>query len=127
MASVDSVDELQERVARYVDERLGPILREVNRSDDLLNIQTVERTLLEKQLLDLRTQGGNVHGALTQRIKLMEPERFKHKSGSNILQWLDNMERYFTAGQVTEEEKIQVAWTYLEPRVAQHWQSCQRA
>ena len=28
-----------------------------------------------------------------------------------------------TAGQVAEEEKIQVAWTYLEPRVAQHWQT----
>ena len=37
MASVESVDELQEWVARYVDKRLGPILQEVNRLDDLFN------------------------------------------------------------------------------------------
>jgi hypothetical protein len=123
MASVEPVDELQERVARCVEERLGPILREVNRLDDLLSTETIERTLLGEQLLALRTQGGNAQGASTQRIKLMEPERFKDKPGSNILQWLDCMERYLTAGQVAEEEKIQVAWTYLEPRVAQHWQT----
>jgi hypothetical protein len=33
------------------------------------------------------------------------------------------MERYLTAGQVAEEEKIQVAWTYLGTRVTQHWQT----
>jgi len=33
------------------------------------------------------------------------------------------MECYLTVGQVDEEEKIQIAWTYLEPRVAQHWQT----
>ena len=111
MASVESVDELQERVARCVDERLGPILQEVNRLNDLLNTEAVERTLLEEQLLALRTQGGNAHGASTQRIKLMKLERFRDKPGSNILQWLDCMERYLTACQVAEEEKIQVAWT----------------
>ena len=121
MASVEPVDELQERVARCVEERLGPILREVNQLDDLLSTETIERTLLGEQLLALRTQGGNAQGASTQRIKLMEPERFKDKPGSNILQWLDCMERYLTAGQVAEDEKIQVAWTYLEQRVAQHW------
>ena len=80
MASVEYVDEFQERVAKYVDERLDHILREVNRLDDLLSTETIERTLLEKKLLVLRTQGGNVQGASTQRIKLMEPERFKDKS-----------------------------------------------
>jgi hypothetical protein len=85
MASVEPVDELQDRVAKYVDERLGPILREVNRLDDLLSTETIERTLLEEQLFALRTQGGNAQGASTQRIKLMEPERFKDKPGSNIL------------------------------------------
>ena len=50
MASVEPVDELQERVARYVDERLGLILREVNRLDDLLGTVTIERTLLGEQL-----------------------------------------------------------------------------
>ena len=53
----------------------------------------------------------------------MEPGRFKNKPGSNILQWLECMERYLTAGQVAEEEHIQVTSTYLEPRVAQHWQA----
>ena len=61
MASVESVDELQERVARSVDERLGPILQEVNRLNELLNTKVVERTLLEEQLLALRTQGGNAY------------------------------------------------------------------
>ena len=46
MASVEPVDELQERVARYVDERFGPMLRKVNRLDDLLSTETIERTLL---------------------------------------------------------------------------------
>jgi hypothetical protein len=50
MASVEPVDEFQERVARYVDERLGPILREVNRLDDLLSTETIERTLLEEKI-----------------------------------------------------------------------------
>ena len=122
MTSVESVDELQKWVVRYVDERLGHILREVNRLDDLFNIETIERTLLEEQLLALRTQGGNAQGAYTQHFKLMKPERFKDKPGSNILQWLDCMERYLTAGQVAEEEKTQVAWTYLKPWVTQHWQ-----
>ena len=86
MASVKPIDELQEWVARYVlDERLGPILREVNWLDDLLSNETIERTLLGEQLLALRTQGGNIQGASTQRIKLMEPKRFKNKPGSNIL------------------------------------------
>jgi hypothetical protein len=49
MASVEPVDELQERVARCVEERLGPILREVNRLDDLLITETIERTLLGEQ------------------------------------------------------------------------------
>ena len=88
-----------------MDERLGPILQEVNRLDDLFNIETVERTLLEEQLLALKTQGGNAQGASIQRIKLMEPEHFKDKPGSNILQWLDYMECYLTAGQVAEEKK----------------------
>ena len=38
-----------------------------------------------------------------------------------MLQWLDCIERYLTASQVAEEEKIEVAWTYLTPRMAQHW------
>jgi hypothetical protein len=84
MASVEPVDELQEWVARCVEERLGPILREVNRLNDLLNTETIKRTLLGEQLLALRTQGGNAQGTSTQRIKLMEPERFGDKPGSNI-------------------------------------------
>ena len=123
IASVEPVDELQERVARYVDERLGLILGEVNRLDDLFSTKTIERTLLGEQLLALRTQGGNTQGASIQRIKLIEPERFKDKAGFNILQWLDCMKRYLTTGQVAEEEKIQIARTYLEPRMAQHWQT----
>jgi hypothetical protein len=85
MASVEPVDELQERVARYVDERLGPILREINQLDDLLSTETIEHILLEEQFLALKTQGGNALGASIQHIKLMEPERFKDKLGSNIL------------------------------------------
>ena len=123
MASVEPVDEFQERVARYIYEKLGHILREVKRLDDLLNTETIEWTLLGEQLLALRTQGGNAQGASTQHIKLMEPERFKDKPGSNILQWLDCMERYLIVGQDIEEETVQVAWTYLKPRVAQHWQT----
>ena len=46
MASVESVDELQEQVARYVDEELGPIIQVVNRLDILLGSETIERTLL---------------------------------------------------------------------------------
>ena len=91
--------------------------------DDLLSTETIERILLGEQLLALRTQGGNAHGVSTKRIKLMEPERFKDKLGSNILQWLDCMECYLTADEVVEEEKIQVAWTYLELCVVQHWQT----
>jgi hypothetical protein len=75
MASVESVDELQKRVARYVDEKLGPILREVNRLDNFLGNETIEHILLEEPLRALRTQGGNAQGAFTQRIKLMEPKR----------------------------------------------------
>ena len=71
MANVELVDELQERVARYVDERLSPILRKVNQLDDLLSTETTELTSLGKQLLALRTQGGNAQGTSTQRIKLM--------------------------------------------------------
>ena len=56
----------------------------------------------------------------------MEAERFKDKPGCNILQWLDCMERYLTAGQVAEEEKIKVAWTYPRPRVAQYRQTLAR-
>ena len=123
MASVEHVDELQERVARYIDEKLDHILQEINRLDDLLSTEIIERTLLEEQLLALRTQGGSAQGASTQRIKLMEPERFKDKPGSNILKWLDCMERYLIAGQVVEEETVEVAWTYLKPRVAQYWQT----
>ena len=85
MASVEPVDKLQERVARDVDKRLGLILREVKLLNNLPSVETIERTLLGEQLLALRTQGGNAQGASTQRIKLMEPERFKDKSGSNIL------------------------------------------
>jgi hypothetical protein len=33
------------------------------------------------------------------------------------------MECYLTVGQIAKKKKIQVAWTYLEPRVAQHWQT----
>ena len=96
MASIEVVDELHEWVARYVDERLGPIVQQVNRSDKLLGNETIKRTLLEEQLHALRTQGGNAQGASSQRIKLMESERFKDKPGSNILQWLDYMKRYLT-------------------------------
>ena len=88
-----------------MDERLGPILQEVNRLDDLFNTEIVERTLLEEQLLVLKTQGGNAQGASIQSIKLTGPEHFKDKPGSNILQWLDYMECYLTAGQVAEEKK----------------------
>ena len=38
----------------------------------------------------------------------MEPERFKDNPRSNILLWLDCMERYLTTGQIAEEEKILV-------------------
>ena len=88
----------------------------------------LKRTLLGEQLLALRTQGGNAQGTSTQRIKLMEPERFKDKLGSNILQWLDCIERYLTAGQVAEEEKNP---SYLDlPRATRGpilANSCQRA
>lgn len=53
----------------------------------------------------------------------MEFERFMNKSGSNILQSLHYKERYLNVSQVDEEGKIQVACTYLESLVAQHWQS----
>ena len=65
MASVEYVDEFQERVAKYVDERLDHILREINRLDDLLSTENIEHTLLGEQLFALRTQGGNVQGAST--------------------------------------------------------------
>jgi hypothetical protein len=46
MASVEPVDELQEQGARCIEEKLGPILQEVNRLDDLPSTEIIERTLL---------------------------------------------------------------------------------
>lgn len=73
--------------------------------------ETIERTLLDKQLRALISQGRNAQRASIQRIKLMEPKRFEDKPRSNILQWLECMERYLTTGQVTKEEKLHIVWT----------------
>ena len=71
MTSVEPINELHEWVARYVDERLGHILWEVNQLDVLFNNEIIEQTLLGEQLLALRTQGGSAQGASIQRIILM--------------------------------------------------------
>ena len=73
-------------------------------------------------MLALRTQGEEVQVASIQHIKLMESERFMNKPRSNILQWLDYMERYLNVNQVAKGKKIQVACTYLELCVAQDCQ-----
>lgn len=113
MASVKSANKLQKRIARYVDERLGFILRELNQFDNLLGTKTIERNLLEKKLFGLRMQGGNVQGASIHCIVLMKPKCFKDKSGSSVLQWLDYMKRYLTADQVIGEEKNSICLDLL--------------
>lgn len=115
IASKENVDDFQEHVHRNVEEQLAPLEREVNQPDTLLRIESTAGALLEQQM---RTRGPS-----TQKIKLMEPECFKDKPYSNTLQWLDCMEPYMTVGQVVDEKKIQVAWTYLTLLVAPHSQT----
>lgn len=106
MASVEPVLELQKWVARYVDEILNPSLREVNQLSSLHGSETIKQTILNEQLRVLRTQNGNALRASTQHIKYMELKRFKDELRSNILQWLDCMDRYLTTNQIVEEELI---------------------
>ena len=100
MASAEFIDELQEWVARYAEERLGIILREVNGFNNCFG---------NDYWADfIRRKIGCLENARWECIKLMEPERFKDNPRSNILLWLDCMERYLTTGQIAEEEKILV-------------------
>ena len=121
MASVEPIDELQVRVERYAYETMGTILWEVNQLDNLFH-ETNKQILLEEQMRALTTQGAYAQEASIQCIKLMKSGPFKDELGSNISNnglykvLLDCMSSCWI-------RKIQVAWTYLKPRMTQHWQT----
>ena len=56
------------------------------------------------------------------RCKPADPEKFQEGGRVRINAWLDAMESYLQAGNTAPKLWVDLAKTYLETKVAQHWQ-----